>query len=157
MIKIIAVGTIKEKANKELIQEYIKRLPGFYKPQIYEIAEAKITKINEADVALMMKEESQKIISAIQDKDVVILLDIFGESWTSEQFSDHLDKILDYQSSNITFVIGGSYGVDESIKKRANTRFSLSTCTFPHQLVRLLLVEQLYRWYTIKHKINYHK
>lgn len=158
MITLIAVGSIKEKANQQLIDEYLKRLVGFYKPVIKEVAEAKANKLlNDANLKMIIDEESERILQLINDKDYVIYLDIAGQALSSEAFSDHLNKVLDYQNSNITFVIGGSHGVNEKVKKRANARFSLSSFTFPHQLVRLLLIEQLYRWYTIKHHLNYHK
>ena len=101
--------------------------------------------------------EGQRILSKINKDDFVIALDLHGESFTSEKLAAKLSEIYTYHTSKITFVIAGSCGYGQEVLKRANLRWKLSDCTFPHQLVRLLLVEQIYRCYKINNNEPYHK
>ena len=148
MIKIICVGKIKENYLKDGIKEYQKRIEKYSKVEIIELED-------EANGNILEKEKL-KIMKYIQDKDYVITLQIEGNQIDSIQLAKKIDEIyLNY--SNITFVIGGSYGLHDDIKKRSNYALSFSKLTFPHQLFRLMLLEQIYRAYKINHNETYHK
>ena len=158
MIKIVAIGKIKEKANKELIHEYIKRIGSYTKLDVIEIDEVMLAKnASAADIDLVKQKESQSILNVIKNHEHVVLLDLKGKTMTSEQFSDYIFHQYTYGKSDLTFVIGGSYGVDQILKDRANYLLKLSDMTFPHQLARLFIMEQIYRAYKIFNNEPYHK
>ena len=151
MINIVAVGKIKEKALTSLIEEYVKRISGYSKILITEVAD-------EANDRNDVKEiEGQRILKQIKDDAYVILLDLQGKEIDSVQFSKLIQDINTYHSSNITFVIGGSLGVSEQVRKRADYRLKISDMTFPHNLARLIILEQIYRAYKIANNETYHK
>lgn len=151
MIKIITVGSIKEKYLKEAIEEYTKRLSKYTNIEIIEVKDEGLV---EPQKALILEEE--KILKHINDKDYIITLEIEGKEFTSEELASTLDKIQ-LESSNITFIIGGSYGLSQSIKDKSKLHLSFSKMTFPHQLFRVLLLEQIYRSYKINNNESYHK
>ncbi len=151
MIKIICVGKIKENYLKEAIMEYKKRLSKYIKLEIIEVADCDHT-----NVAKILCTEKERIEKYIQEKDYVITLEIEGKMLDSLTLAETIDTIQQHYS-NITFVIGGSYGIDESIKKRTNLSLSFSKLTFPHQLFRIILLEQIYRSYRILNHESYHK
>lgn len=151
MIKIICVGKIKEKFFTESIKEYTKRLSKYTKLNIIEVEDISI-----GTKEIILKEEQEKIIKHLSEKDYVITLEIEGNQLTSIEFEQKLEKISQI-NSNITFIIGGSYGLSEEIKKRSNYKLSFSKMTFPHQLFRIILLEQIYRAYKIKNNESYHK
>lgn len=151
MIKIITVGSIKEKYLKEAIEEYTKRLSKYTNIEIIEVKDEGLV---EPQKALILEEE--KILKHINDKDYIITLEIEGKEFTSEELASTLDKIQ-LESSNITFIIGGSYGLSQSIKNKSRLHLSFSKMTFPHQLFRVLLLEQIYRSYKINNNESYHK
>ena len=153
MIKIIAVGRIKEKAQVTLIDEYLKRIKPLHKIEVIELNK---TKHHDKKVEKIIEDESKRILEKVKDTDWVILLDLKGQNIDSVKLSQHIEKNLN-TGKNIAFIIGGSHGVGESIKKRSNFMWQLSAPTFPHQLVRLMLVEQIYRAFTIINKHPYHK
>lgn len=158
MIRILAVGKIKEKANKELIAEYVKRLTPYVKLEIIEIDEAVLAKnASEADIEILKKVESEKLLSMISPNHHVVLLDLAGKNVSSTDFSHYIFKQYVHGNSDITFVIGGSHGVCDSLRKRADFRLKISEMTFPHQLARLILIEQIYRAYKIHYNEPYHK
>lgn len=158
MIKIIAIGTIKEAATKQLLYEYQKRFNKVYLPDVVELAEAKQSKNpSKSQIQEAINDESNRILDRIKERDHVILCDVDGKMISSVELSDLLIEHFNYKSSPLVFVIGGSDGVNEHVKKRANTRLSFSKMTFPHQLLRIMLFEQLYRCYTIANNITYHK
>ena len=144
MIKIIAVGKIKENYLKEAINDYQKRINKYHKLEIIEIEDDNI--INEKD----------RILKHINKKDYLIALDIQGIELTSIELSKKLDNIFT-NNSNITFIIGGSNGIHDSIKNIVNYKLSFSKMTFPHQLFRLILLEQIYRSFKILNNETYHK
>lgn len=144
MIKIIAVGKIKENYLKEAINDYQKRINKYHKLEIIEIEDDNI--INEKD----------RILKHINKKDFLIALDIQGTELTSIELSKKLDNIFT-NNSNITFIIGGSNGIHDSIKNIVNYKLSFSKMTFPHQLFRLILLEQIYRSFKILNNETYHK
>lgn len=151
MINIVAVGKIKEKALTSLIEEYVKRISGYTKILITEVAD-------EANDRSDVKEiEGQRILKQIKDDAYVILLDLQGKEIDSVQFSKLIQDINTYHASNITFVIGGSLGVSEQVRKRADYRLKISEMTFPHNLARLIILEQIYRAYKIANNETYHK
>lgn len=151
MINIVAVGKIKEKALTSLIEEYVKRISGYSKISITEVAD-------EANDRNDVKEiEGQRILKQIKDDAYVILLDLQGKEIDSVQFSKLIQDINTYHASNITFVIGGSLGVSEQVRKRADYRLKISEMTFPHNLARLIILEQIYRAYKIANNETYHK
>ncbi len=151
MIKIIAVGALKEKYLKEAVEEYQKRIRKYTDIEIIEIKDEGLLPPIQA-----MEKESEKIKKHISEKEYIITLEIDGKQFTSEEFSK---KIEDIQmiNSNITFIIGGSYGIDQSIKEKTKMHLSFSKMTFPHQLFRVLLLEQIYRAFKIMNNESYHK
>ena len=144
MIKIITVGKIKENYLKEAINDYQKRINKYHKLEIIEIEDDNI--INEKD----------RILNHINKKDYLIALDIQGIELTSIELSKKIDNIF-INNSNITFIIGGSNGIHDSIKNIVNYKLSFSKMTFPHQLFRLILLEQIYRSFKILNNETYHK
>ena len=158
MIRIVAVGKIKEKALQSCIDEYKKRITAFSKIEIIEVSDESITSNHSEKQDMLIKEaEGDKILSKIKEKDFVILLDLAGKNYSSEVFAKQLERIMTYESSQIVFVIGGSLGLSQKVIQRANMRWKLSDCTFPHQLCRLILCEQIYRAFTILNHLPYHK
>ena len=151
MIKIIAVGYLKEKYLKEAVEEYTKRIKKYTNIEIIEVKDEGIVEINKA-----LKLEEEKILKHISEKDFLITLEIEGKEYNSEEFAKKIEKIT-IENSNITFIIGGSYGISDEIKNKANLHLSFSKMTFPHQLFRVLLLEQIYRAYKINNNEKYHK
>lgn len=151
MIKIICVGKMKEKYFSLAIEEYYKRISKYTNIEIIEVADEGIN-----DKKVVLKKEADKIIKNIDNKSYIILLDIGGKSYSSMEFANKIDSIL-LHHSNITFIIGGSYGIHENIKNMANLCISFSEMTFPHQLFRVLLLEQIYRAFKILNNESYHK
>jgi len=151
MIKIICVGKIKEKFFKDAIEEYKKRLTKYTKISIIEVED-----ININNEELIKQKESELILKHIEKKDYIITLEIEGKQLTSIELSNKIED-LEQTNPNITFIIGGSYGLDDEIKKISNFKLSFSKLTFPHQLFRVILLEQIYRAYKIKNNESYHK
>ncbi len=151
MIKIICIGKVKEAFYREAIAEYQKRLSKYTKLEIIEVPDVTTSNIEEN-----IKKEANMIQRYIGSKDYVITLEIEGTQVSSEAFAQKIDSI--YQThSTITFIIGGSYGLDQSIKKMSHWSLSFSKLTFPHQLFRIVLLEQIYRAYKIQNHESYHK
>jgi 23S rRNA (pseudouridine1915-N3)-methyltransferase len=148
MIKIICVGKLKEKYLVSALEEYKKRISKYTKLEIIEVDD-------EANGNILEKEQ-ERIMKYVNDKDYVITLEIEGNNLSSIELSEKIEKtFLNY--SNITFIIGGSYGLSNDIKKRSNYALSFSKMTFPHQLFRVLLLEQIYRSFKIINNESYHK
>lgn len=158
-IKIVAVGKIKEQYFKSAISEYKKRLSAYTNIEIIEVSDEPIPKNSNATLDQQIKEkEGNKILSFIKDSEYVILLDLHNANeYDSIQFANHLDKLFTNGKSTITFVIGGSLGLGENIRQRANERIVLSKFTFTHQMVRILVLEQIYRAFKINNHETYHK
>ena len=158
MIKIIAIGKLKEKASVSLVEEYAKRIKAFSKIEIIEVSDQKIPHNASAkEEEMVLLKEGRDVLSKIKDDEFVILLDLHGSYMSSEEFSSYLNNLFITGKSTVTFVIGGSLGVSKELVERSNYRFKLSPLTFPHQLVRILLVEQIYRAFTIVKGSPYHK
>ncbi len=151
MIRIICVGKIKEKYLKDAIEDYSKRISKYTKLEIIELKDE--SKISEKEI---LEKEAIKINKYINDKDYNIVLAIEGREMSSITFSEKLDNIFT-SYSNINFIIGGSYGISESIKEKANLELSFSKMTYPHQLFRVILLEQIYRAFKIMNNESYHK
>ncbi|MBQ8871188.1 MAG: 23S rRNA (pseudouridine(1915)-N(3))-methyltransferase RlmH [Bacilli bacterium] len=151
MIKIICVGKIKEKYLVSAIEEYSKRISKYTKIEIIELPDYDI---NNKDVVL--EKEKENILKHINNKDYIITLEIEGSELSSEEFAKKIDKIF-ITNPNITFIIGGSYGLHNQIKNMSDFKLSFSKFTFPHQLFRVILLEQIYRVYKINNNESYHK
>lgn len=153
MIKIIAVGKIKEKAMKSLIDDYQKRINRYYKLEVIEVKDEVIIK----DLDDKIKDiEGQRILKLINDRDYVVCLDLSGVSYDSVDFATRLQKQLDY-GINVAFVIGGSLGLSKEVLSRANSHLKLSDMTFLHNMARLIIIEQIYRAFKINNNELYHK
>lgn len=147
MIKIICVGKIKEKYIKEGIEDYYKRIKKYTKIEIMEVNDEEYNPL---------EKEKNSIMKHINTRDYLIIMDINGKKLTSKQLADKIEKSF-INSPNITFVIGGSYGVSDELKQQADMLLSFSDLTFPHQLFRMILLEQIYRSYKINNNESYHK
>ena len=157
-MKLITVGKLKDKALTALVDEYVKRLKPYEKVEILEVADMMAPESNsDAQNEQVKKIEGERVLSKIKENEYVILLDLWGESISSEQLAAKIEKIYTYQSSNLTFVIGGSLGLSPELVKRADSRWKLSDCTFTHQMVRVLVLEQFYRATMINRHMPYHK
>ena len=151
MIKIICVGKIKENFYKEAIEEYKKRISKYTNIELIEVEDE-----NTSDKSSALKKEKDRIIKYINNRDYVISLAIEGNELSSNELASKIDSIYN-NYSNITFIIGGSVGLSEEIKNKSNMLLSFSKLTFPHQLFRIILLEQIYRSYKINNNEEYHK
>ena len=151
MIKIICIGKIKEKYLVDAIEEYKKRLSKYIKLEIIELKDETTSDINKN-----IEKEKEQIEKYISSKDYIIALNIDGEELDSISFSKQINDTL-IDNSNITFIIGGSYGLSDELKQKANFNLSFSKMTFPHQLFRVMLLEQIYRSFKIINNETYHK
>ena len=157
-ITIITVGKIKEKYLKDAISEYSKRLSRYCKMEIVEVADEKTPdNASETMEKQIRKKEGERIEKYIREGAYVIALAIDGKMLSSEELSEKMDSLVVQGISHIIFVIGGSIGLDENILKRADLLLSFSKMTFPHQLMRVILLEQIYRGYKILSNEPYHK
>ncbi len=157
-ITIAAVGKIKEKYLKDGIDEYTKRLSRFCDLEIIEVQDEQAPdNLSEAGEKQIMKKEAGKLLKRIKEGSLLVVMDVKGEKLDSEGFAAKLKSFFVSGSSHITFIIGGSLGVDEELIKRASLRLSMSSMTFPHQLARLILLEQIYRCFKINSGETYHK
>ena len=154
MISIVAVGKIKEKSLSQLIEEYKKRIGAYSKIEIIEVSDEPNDRLSDEKVKEI---EGQRIIKQLKKDSYVILLSLKGKQMDSIKFSREIVKINTYNSSHITFVIGGSVGVSEQVEQRADLLLKLSEMTFPHNIARLLILEQIYRAYKILNNETYHK
>ena len=151
MIKIITVGSLKEKYLKDAIEEYSKRLKKYTNLEIIEVKDEGL--VNEQKAIEL---EAEKIKKYMSERDYIITLEIEGKEYTSTEFAKKIEQIQ-IENSNIVFIIGGSYGISEDIKEKARLHLSFSKMTFPHQLFRVMLLEQIYRAYKIMNNEKYHK
>ena len=156
-INIVVVGSIKEKFYREAIEEYAKRLSRYAKLSITEVKDEKTPANASASEEDKIKQiEAERILSKLNNNYVVALA-IDGKKYTSESFAKRMENYDILSKGNLTFVIGGSLGLHESVLKRADERLSFSDMTFPHQLMRVILLEQIYRAYRIRNNEPYHK
>ena len=158
MIRLIVVGKVKESWMRSGIQEYLKRLSIYEKVEVVEVNDEKAPESNsEAQNEEVKKKEGNRLLKNIKSQEYVILLDLAGTQRTSEDLANQLDHLYTQGKSQICFVVGGSLGLSKEIMTRANDRWCLSLSTFPHQLVRILLLEQIYRSFRILNHEPYHK
>ena len=158
MIRIIACGHIKEKWLKDGIAEYLKRIRGYEKTEIIEVDDEKAPESNsEAQNEKVKEAEGVKLLKQIRPQDHVILLDLAGQEMDSPALAEYMTRMNTYGKSSILFVIGGSLGVSPDVIARADFRWKLSPNTFPHQLCRLIVLEQIYRAFRIRNNEPYHK
>lgn len=157
-IQIICIGKLKEKYWSEAISEYSKRLSRFCSLEIIELKEARLPdKASHAEEEAVKMEEGRSILKAIKEGTYVITLEILGKQLTSPELAAKMENLSLEGKSNITFVIGGSLGLSEEVSKRANFKLSFSKMTFPHQMMRVILLEQIYRSFKINRNETYHK
>ena len=158
-INIICIGKIKEKYFTDAVGEYAKRLTAFCKFSVVELNEERIRSNtpNEAQIAEVIEAEGRRILQKIGASDYVAAMCIEGKLLSSEELSETLDKAALSGKSTVDFIIGGSYGLSDEVKKRADLRLSMSKMTFPHQLARVILSEQIYRAFEISTNGKYHK
>lgn len=156
-INIICVGKIKEKYFTDAVKEYAKRMSRFARFEIIEVADEKIPdNASEKEIEQIKDKEGKKILSKIKSSDCVVALCIEGRELSSEELADKIDKIT-MTSSTLDFIIGGSLGLSDEVKRAAQLRLSFGAMTLPHQLMRVVLSEQIYRAFKIIHNESYHK
>ncbi|MBT2658880.1 23S rRNA (pseudouridine(1915)-N(3))-methyltransferase RlmH [Bacillus sp. ISL-18] len=157
-ISIITVGKLKEKYLRQGIEEYLKRLTAYAKVEMVEVADEKAPEeLSELEMLQVKQKEGERILAKISQDTYVIALAIQGKLQSSAELAKNLDQLATYGKSKVAFVIGGSLGLSDEVIKRSNEQLSFSRMTFPHQLMRLILVEQIYRAYRINRNEPYHK
>lgn len=158
MIRVIACGHVKEKWMREGVQEYLKRIQPYEKTEIIEVNDEKTPDNNsEADNIRIKNIEGERLLKQIKPDDYVILLDLAGKEMDSVSLSEKIETLHTYGKSHIDFVIGGSLGVSDALIQRSDMRWKISVNTFPHQLCRIIVLEQIYRAFKIMHHEPYHK
>lgn len=157
-IQIIALGKLKEKYLVDAMKEYEKRISGFAKFSVTELEPVKISENpSDAEIASALESEAEKIISKIPQNSMIVAMCIEGKQFGSETFAQKINDAGINGKSNIAFIIGSSHGLAPKIKKLAQLKMSMSEMTFPHQLARVMLSEQIYRAFTIINNRKYHK
>ena len=157
-ITIISVGKLKEKYLKMGIEEYVKRLNGYTKMEIIEVSDEKAPEqLSDAEMEIVKKKEGERILAKLTPDHYVIALAINGKTRSSEELSKDIESLMTYGQSKIAFVIGGSLGLHDDVLSRANDKLSFGKMTLPHQLMKLVLVEQVYRSFRIMKGEPYHK
>lgn len=156
-INLVCVGKLKEKYLKEAIEEYSKRLGKYCKLSIIELSDESLpNKINESIIEEIKSKECKKILENIKSTSYVIALDLKGKQYSSEEFSKKIEDISLRGFSDVTFIIGGTLGLTEEVLNRANELICFSKMTFPHQLIRVFLLEQIFRGFKISNNETYH-
>ena len=156
-IKVYAIGKIKD-FYKAGVDEYLKRISGYSKIEVIELKDESISdKPSDLEIKKAIDNEGKRVLSLLKNNEFLIGLDLNKKEMDSIEFSKFLMEKLESNGSNISFVIGGSYGLSDELKKRVNTSISISKFTLPHQLARLVLVEQIFRAFKIINNETYHK
>lgn len=157
-ITILCVGKIKEKFYQQAIEEYAKRLSRYCKLQIIEVQDEKTPdRASEKEELQIKKTEAERMLKQLSDQSYTIALAIDGKQYDSVRFANKISQLGVTGKSHITFIIGGSLGLDDGLLSRCNEKISFSAMTFPHQLMRVILLEQIYRGYRIINNEPYHK
>lgn len=157
-VNIICVGKLKEKFLTDAIKEYSKRLSTFCKLNITELDETKLPdRVSDSDIANALKSESEKILAKVGKDSFVIAMCIEGKMMSSEELSKLFDRVSVEGKSRVDIIIGSSFGLSDEVKRRADLRLSVSPMTFPHQLFRVMILEQVYRAFQISTGGKYHK
>lgn len=158
MIRVIACGKVKKGWMKQGIEEYAERIRPYDRIEIIEVADEKAPETNSpAENEQVKNIEGERILKQIRDDDYVILLDLAGRNLSSEGLADHMEMLYSSSKNRIDFVIGGSLGLSRKLIERADFRWKLSDATFPHQLCRIVVLEQIYRSFRIRRNEPYHK
>ncbi len=152
-INLYVIGSIKEKYMVDEINEYLKRLSKYAKVNIIEFKECKI---QGKDCTSILEEEGNQILKKIEDDEYLFLLDLHGKIISSEEFASNMKSLIDLGKGKISFAIGGTLGVSDALRKRANFLISLSKMTFTHQMTRVIILEQIYRAFKINNNEQYH-
>ncbi|MCG3402109.1 23S rRNA (pseudouridine(1915)-N(3))-methyltransferase RlmH [Staphylococcus massiliensis] len=157
-ITILTVGKLKEKFWKQAIAEYEKRLSGYTKIEIIEVPDEKAQEnLSDKEVEQVRQKEGERLLAKIKPQSTVITLEIEGKMLSSEALASELDQRMTRGQSDFTFVIGGSNGLSKEVLNRSDFRLSFSKMTFPHQMMRVILIEQVYRAFKIMRGESYHK
>ena len=157
-IKLVAVGKLKEKFHKEEVSEYVKRLSRYASVTICEVEEMKIKEnASTKEEEIILIKEGENLLKAIKPNEYVFLLDLHGKEMSSTSFATKMDELISLGKGNITFVIGGSLGLSNEVRERANFKLKLSEMTFTHQMTRIIILEQIYRAFKIMSGETYHK
>lgn len=157
-ISLLTIGKLKEKYLKQGIDEYLKRLTAYAKVEVIELPDEKAPEqLSEIEMEQVKNKEGERLLAKISPDTYVIALAIEGKQRSSEELAEMIDKLATYGKSKIAFVIGGSLGLSKDVLNRADEKLSFSKMTFPHQLMRLILLEQVYRAYRINRNEPYHK
>lgn len=157
-INIICIGKIKETFFKDSINEYSKRLSKYCNLKIIELPDEKVPlKINDKIIASIKEKECKNIISNLPKDSYIVALDLKGKQYSSEEFANHINDISTNLKSNITFIIGGTLGISSELLNICNEKICFSKMTFPHQLIRIFLLEQLFRSFKILNGETYHR
>lgn len=157
-IQIICIGKLKEKYWSDAVNEYMKRLSKYCDIEILELKESKLPdKASAAQEAMVIEEEGKTILKHIKDNSYVITLEILGKNLTSEELASKMKDLPLIGKSHVTFIIGGSLGLSNEVSKRSDFKLSFSKMTFPHQMMRVILLEQVYRAFKINKNEAYHK
>ena len=156
-INVICVGKLKEKYLRDAIAEYSKRLSKYCKLNIIELSDEKVPdKINESIEKEIKEKECKKIIAQIPKNSYIMALDLTGKQYTSEEFSEKIENIA-MEKSNLTFIIGGTLGMNSELLNMCDSKICFSKMTFPHQLIRVFLLEQIFRGFKILSNETYHR
>lgn len=157
-IKIVCVGKLKENYWTQAVEEYLKRIGRFAKIEVAELKETRISdRPSKAEEEAVKKSEGEEILKKIKKDDYCITLEIKGQQLSSEQFAEKFSELALAGRSSIAFVIGGSLGLSQEVSARADFKLSFSPMTFPHQMMRVVLLEQVYRCFKINNNETYHK
>lgn len=156
-VKVITIGNIKESYIRDGIAEFKKRIKPYANLEEIELKETLITDESSSNIERALNDEADKIVSKISNRDYVIALDVKGRQYDSEEFSKKLEELKIDGYNDFVYIIGSSYGLSGKIKSRADLKLSFSKLTFPHQLMKLILFEQIYRWIKISKNEPYHK
>ncbi|MGK0553916.1 23S rRNA (pseudouridine(1915)-N(3))-methyltransferase RlmH [Macrococcus capreoli] len=157
-ITIITVGKLKEKYWKLAVDEYVKRLGAYSKIELIEVADEKdFDNMSEKDIEIAKEKEAQRILARVKDDSFVYTLEILGKQLDSVELSKNIEQKMNTGKSDLTFIIGGSNGLHQSVLTRSNFALSFSKMTFPHQMMKVILLEQVYRAFRIIRRESYHK
>ena len=157
-VNIICIGKLKEKYWVDAIKEYTKRLSSFCKFSVIELSECKVNNDpNEKQIQNILQEEGNAILQRIKPTDYTIAMCIEGKNISSPQLANLIDNVQIEGKSTVNFIIGGSWGLSEEVKQRADFKLSMGKMTFPHQMARVMLTEQIYRSFQISSNGKYHK
>ncbi len=156
-INLVVVGKIKESFHREEISELVKRLSKYCKVSTKEVTPVVYKDESSQIIKMILNKEGESLLKLIKDDAYVFLLDLHGKEISSEEFTFKLDNLIGSGKNNITFVIGGSYGLSDKVRERSNFAIKLSPMTFTHQMTRIIILEQIYRSFKIINHETYHK